>query len=491
MTRWTALAAAAALFALLATANSGGYRYGASDQAFYASAILKDVHPALFPRDTALLQTEAKLQWSDEIVGGLSRGLGVDLPPLFLAIYVLTLLTLFSAAIVYGRAAGFSWWAIATLLVLLTFRHRIAKTGANSLEGYMHPRELAFAIGVLAFACTLRKRYVWASAWTLVSACWHPTTAFWFGAAIAAAIVVGQPRLRRWLPLVGACGTAVAVWAVLAGPLAGRLTIMDPAWLAVLAEKDYLFPHEWPLYAWITNLGYPVVIAAIYRARRRQGITAPGESALVVGLFVLVGLFLVSVPLTMWRVALVVQMQVTRVFWLLDFVTAAYLAWWLTDSVFRDRRRARVVLVGVLAAVSLARGTYVLAQADRSMVEVDLPSTPWVEAMRWLRAQPSSWYVLADPGHAWKYGVSVRLAAEKDVFVEAGKDTALAIYDRDVALRVGSRIAALGDFTHLTTTDIRALARRNGLDVVIAARSQPLALPVLYSNAQFVVYDLR
>ena len=45
----------------------------------------------------------------------------------------------------------------------------------------------------------------------------------------------------------------------------------------------------------------------------------------------LVVLFALSLPLTMIRVALAVQMQVTRVFWILDYAAAAYIAWWLVE----------------------------------------------------------------------------------------------------------------------------------------------------------------
>ena len=62
--------------------------------------------------------------------------------------------------------------------------------------------------------------------------------------------------------------------------------------------------------------------------------------------------------------------------------------------------------------------------------------------MRWLARQPADVHVLADPGHAWKYGTSVRVAAERDVLLEEVKDSALAIYSRDVAVRVVERAAA-------------------------------------------------
>jgi hypothetical protein len=35
-----------------------------------------------------------------------------------------------------------------TILAALTLRHAIAETGTNTLEGYLHPRQLAFAFGV-------------------------------------------------------------------------------------------------------------------------------------------------------------------------------------------------------------------------------------------------------------------------------------------------------------------------------------------------------
>ena len=74
-----------------------------------------------------------------------------------------------------------------------------------------------------------------------------------------------------------------------------------------------------------------------------------------------------SLPLTMLRVALAVQLQVTRVFWLLDFAVAAYLAWWIVDDRLAASRVARRLAVLVLAAASVTRGAYLLSQ-DRRLV---------------------------------------------------------------------------------------------------------------------------
>src|SRR3954471_15713127 len=82
-------------FVLLATMNSAGYRYAASDQAFYIPAVLRHLDPALFPRDAALIDGQARLVVVDEVIAAVVRVTGASLPHVFLALYVATLLTLY------------------------------------------------------------------------------------------------------------------------------------------------------------------------------------------------------------------------------------------------------------------------------------------------------------------------------------------------------------------------------------------------------------
>jgi len=487
---WIALAAAAVAFGLVATANSGGYRFGVSDQAYYEPAVAKIVDPTLFPRDSGLLDVQSKFLGSVHLLGALVRWTGATLPSVFAVTYAITLAGLFAASVMLARRLGLSWWAVAGFLVLLTLRHRIAKTGANSLEGYMHPRMLAFVCGVAASAALVRGRIGWTAAWTALAALMHPTTALWFLLLEVAALFVARPAWRRPLILGVTIGVAVGIWLLITGPLAGRVRIMDAEWLSVLADKDYLFPSGWPAYAWLINLAYPIVIWLVFKQRQRSSAAVPGESALVAGMLALVAIFLLSVPFSSARVALAVQLQVNRVFWLTDFFAAAYAAWWLIDR--RRDPRVRAALVVVLAVVALVRGVYVLrVETDRRLAQWTLPDTTWVEALVWLRTQPETWQVLADPGHAWKNGVSVRVGAHRDTFLEMGKDASMAMYDRAVAVRVQERTAALGDFAAIDSAGARSVGARFHLDVMIDQTTRALDLPVLYRNADFVIYGLR
>ena len=142
----------------------------------------------------------------------------------------------------------------------------------------------------------------------------------------------------------------------------------------------------------------------------------------------------------------------------------------------------------MLIVASAARGGYLLSR-DRQLVTMTLPNTPWVEAMRWLEAGPPSWYVLADPGHAWKYGTSVRVAGERDVYLEEVKDAALALYSPEIAARVRERIQDAQNFDAMTAGRAKALATKYDLTYLVIDRD--IDLPLAYRNTRFRVYALK
>jgi hypothetical protein len=125
---------------------------------------------------------------------------------------------------------------------------------------------------------------------------------------------------------------------------------------------------------------------------------------------------------------------------------------------------------------------------ERELFAVSLEDSAWTDAMAWLARQPADAHVLADPGHAWRYGTSVRVAAGRDVFVEDVKDSAVAIYSRDVAMRYLERMNAIVDFPALTPGKARSLAERYDLDYVVT--ESEMALPVAYRNGSFRVYAI-
>jgi hypothetical protein len=219
------------------------------------------------------------------------------------------------------------------------------------------------------------------------------------------------------------------------------------------------------------------------------------------GATALVAVFLVTLPLVAARLTLPVQLQISRVFWLVDAIATLYVVAALADRAPAGAApsgrwhgaplaSAPAMIAAALLALSAARGAYIMLveQPDRRLFALSVADSPWEDAMRWIARQPRDVHVLADPGHAWKYGTSVRASGGRDVLLEEVKDSAMAIYSRDVGARVVERTAAIGDFAAMTPDHARDLARRYDLDYLITDAELPL--PLAYRNDRFRIYGL-
>jgi len=479
-------------FVLLATLNSAGYRYGASDQAFYVPAALKSANPSLYPRDGALIQSQAKLTIVDEVIGQLARA-HVPLPAAFAALQIATLALLALAAIRLARSFYRTRWAGIALLAALTLRHAIIQSGTNTLEGYFHPRQLAFAIGALAIGSFIRGRYAAMWALVVIAGAVHPTTALWFAIWVGIASLVAEPRLRMPLAALVAVGALAAGWALTFGPFAGRFVTMDEEWLATLTDKGYLFPLAWPLSAWLVNLAYIPLIVGLYAYRRKCGVLAPREQALVAGCLTLVVIFLSTLPFNAARLAFAIQLQPARIFWMLDLLAVIYVVWMAAEGGSRVVATSRRATIAALAIITLStmRGVYIktVEFPGRRIAQIGLQDNDWGRVMAWARASPITSGWLADPEHAVRYGTSLRVAGERDVCVEAIKDRAIGMYDRGMAMRTRDRVAAVGDFHMLTPERARALAQQYDLHYLVS--EQELSLPIAFRSGDLRVYALR
>ncbi len=448
---------------------------------------MRHLDPASYPRDAVIIDSQARLTVVDEAIAWLVRLTGVSLQRLFLVLYVGTLLLLAAAAARIGARFYRHKWTVAALLAALTLRHAIAKTGANTLEGYFHPRQLAFALGLWGVAMFLERRHAMWIALLVLAAAVHPTTAIWFAIWLGVAAFAARPEWRRPLAAAAVSGIAILALLVWRGSLAPHLAIMDAEWLAAIGEKD-LFPLSWPIDVWITNLVAVPIILLCWRARARQGITIIGETPLVIGSMALVALFAAWLPFNVAHVALAVQMQAARVFWLVDVFGTFYLIWWFAEA--RATRRPAVV-AAVVILFSLARGLYTsLVQfPERRLFAVDIQHDDWREAMRFVAASETDSGWLADPAHAAKYGSSLRAAGRRDVLIEALKDRAIAMYDRDIARRIADREQALQALQWNTPDGARGLARRFGLDYLVVDRE--LDLPLVHRAGSLFIYRIR
>ena len=483
------------IFLVLATANGAGYRYGVSDGAAYVPAVMLAENAAAFPRDAPLIRTQGQFFVVDELLALVGRVTGASVESRFFAAYLVAIALVWTGVVLIGSSVyGRDWpsvtglWLTIALAAVVTLRHHIPRTSTNSLEPYFHPRLLAFGLGIIAVAAFLRNRNAVAVALVGLAAICHGTTAFWFAVVIGAALMVVDRRWRVPGLVGGAAALAMLIWATTAGPLRMAASSMDAVWIDALGGRNFIFANEWPLWAWGANLGLLGAVWVAHAVRLRRGTATVRDAGLVWGATALVVLFLVTLPLVAAHVALAVQFQFSRVFWVVDFLAAVYLIAAAGESL---RRTHLKTLAAVLLAVSAARATYIMwsEHAERRLFQASLVSSPWLDAMHWIAGQPLNVHVVAAPDHAFKYGVSVRVAACRDVLLEDDKDSAVAMYSRPIAERVVERRKALADFSSLTAASALQLGTRFGVDYLVTEAALPLR--EVYRNTQFRIYALK
>ena len=249
---------------------------------------------------------------------------------------------------------------------------------------------LAFGVGLLAVAAFVHRRHWLAVVLTVAAAAVHNTTGLWFAVLIGAAIVVLEPAWRRVGVPAAVVGVAVAAWALLAGPLRGRLVVMDEPVAAGRGVEGFALRQrvaavglgDQPGHAGRAVGGAPV-------ARRAQAAPAPKNAALAWGATALVALFLVTLPAVAARVAFPVQLQISRVFWLVDFVATVCLVGAIADWP-RLVRLGRPALALCLAALAAGRGAYILfvEHPERPLFRPGCRPRPGTRRCDGWRAQP-------------------------------------------------------------------------------------------------------
>jgi hypothetical protein len=70
-----------------------------------------------------------------------------------------------------------------------------------------------------------------------------------------------------------------------------------------------------------------------------------------------------------------------------DFLAIVHVVWWLSEG-WRVRRPA--VVAATIAALSLARGVYVLYELERTPVQLTIPDNDWGRVMAWARTTNTS-----------------------------------------------------------------------------------------------------
>ena len=180
----------------------------------------------------------------------------------------------------------------------------------------------------------------WPSSSSAVAALVHVTTALWF--AVLVGVALDGPRsavAQAGLVDRRRCRSR-SLGAALMSPAARASLRADGRPLAAGGVgKDSLFATQWPVWAWIANLGLLALLWWAHRRRGRAGVARPRKPRWSGAPRRWSALFLVTLP-PWWRGwPLPVQLQISRVFWLVDFLAIVLLIGVVRRRARRHRRR--------------------------------------------------------------------------------------------------------------------------------------------------------
>ena len=259
------------------------------DQAFYLPAVHRHLAPESFPRDRLIIDDQDRLNVFTTASSRRARH-GRPGGGLFPGTYVASLVLLFGAARL-AAWLGLSRWARLAAWRRSRSSTGSGMTGANRLEGYGHPRVLAFAIGLWAVVSVARAPGGLSPSWPRRSS---STRRRRCGSGSGSASRSSRTARRPWLTAAAAGAAALPPGRSLRARSSPGV-VMDAEWLGVVGGKDYLFPDAWPpapgRWPSPTSPRWPAVRVRAPATGRRAA-----RTALVAGLAALLFVFAATLP---------------------------------------------------------------------------------------------------------------------------------------------------------------------------------------------------
>jgi hypothetical protein len=146
-----------------------GYHPGAEDDCVYLSAIKFDLHPGLYPQDSALFELQSQATAFDRLIAG---SISLTRLPVEWAVLLWHIASIF--LVLWGclrisrrcfAEPHAQWAGVALVSALLTLP--VAGTALYLVDQYLHPRALATAAVLAAIVAILdRRRILGACSWS-------------------------------------------------------------------------------------------------------------------------------------------------------------------------------------------------------------------------------------------------------------------------------------------------------------------------------------
>lgn len=458
-----------------------GYHPAAEDAELYLPAVLKILHPELFPFNATFFETHAQLTLFPNLVA-FSIKAGHLIPATALIIWQLVSIFLFLLACWQLADKCFPnrqahWGSVTLIAALLTLP--VAGTALYIMDQYVNPRNLAAASMIFAVVKVTDKKYSQAVMLLTFAVLIHPLMAVYAGSYCLLltglrALDLRVSHLRCVLPL-----------ALLDRPSSAYH-------LAALAH-GYFYVSRWHWYEWVGVVAPLAILCWLIRVadrRRLQNLKTLCQSLLVYEVIYL----LFALTLCNPRFEGVARIQPMRSLHLLYVLLIIFIGGLLADYFLQDRVWRWVALYTPLCiGMFLAQRSLFPASAHIEWPGA-APTNPWVKAFEWIRnnTAPDAIFAL-DPSYMRIAGEDANgfgAIAQRSRLADLVRDGGAVSMFPAMAEEWQRQLQAQRGWQHFELQDFRRLQAQFGVSWVVVRRSTNATLDCPYENEAVLVCHL-
>ncbi len=469
-----------------------GYHPGAEDDGVYLAAVKAAVNPALYPHDADFFQLQMRVSVFDSWMGHFIHLTGMPIAvaeiawqfvSLFLIIWACWLIL----SHLYEEQSA-RWGGVAMVSAMLTLP--VAGTALYLADQYLHPRNPATALILLAVTRILARRRWQAFPLLLLAFVLHPLMgAMGVSFCFVLTLTLSEPvraRVLSWRarlvpqPAHGATPLAAVV------PFAWLMDKPTPAYMDAIHSRHSYMLFQWTWYEWLGAIGPLIIFWLVAKIARKQSHETLSRFAMAVflyGAFQQILAILILGPRRLEALATLEPMrylQLVYVFMMMIF--GAYLGkYLLKTAVWRWA-----------AFLLLANGgmCYAQRQLFPATDHIELPgiasSNPWVQAFEWIRTNtPQNAYFAVDPNYMAAPGNdnhSFRALAERSVLADAVKDTAVVTKSPGIGMEWARQVHAAAGWSHFQPADFERLKAEFGVDWILVNNQQSAGMSCPWHN---------
>jgi hypothetical protein len=471
-----------------------GYHPAVEDAAVYNPAILKILHPELYPFGSEFFQLQSRLTLYPQLIAYTTKFTHLSIDSTLFAWQIITaFLFLLAAKLLMSRCFSqpSAQWAGVTLLAAL-FTLSVAGTALYIKDEYLTPRAFALIAALFMIICALRKKYWPILPLTIFSAVIHPMM-FIYGISFVAVLIWLRARRPH---LAGGAPQAVAVSLLLALPFGFTFKYPSQTYIQVIHIRRYFFLAEWRWYEWLGLIGPVLILWAFSRLARKQNRLELELLCLSAVIYQTVYLIISAIMTIPPRLIILAHYQPLRslqlTYVLMFLVIGAYFGEWFL--------RNRVWLWLALFAPLCGGMFYAQRQLFPASQHIEWPGRPptndWLRAFAWIRTHTPTDAVFAlNPNHMHLPGEDeqgFRALAQRSMLADAVKDSAPAaiLPEFPLAEEWKRQTDSLAGWEHFETADFARLHHDWNVTWVVldlANRAEPPALDCPYANRALMV----